>query len=134
MSAPDSDQGSTRRKSSWFTTTHWSVVLAAGQEPSPEAQEALEKLCRTYWFPLYAYVRRKGHNPEDAQDLTQAFFAAFLRKDSISQAWRRVVKTLRLLWPLPRSRRCHRRSARYCPTAIYSSPSPQGVRAGVYDS
>ncbi len=88
MSAPDSDQGSARGKSSWFTTTHWSVVLAAGQESSPQAQEALENLCRTYWFPLYAYVRRKGHSPEDAQDLTQAFFAAFLRKNSISQACR----------------------------------------------
>jgi hypothetical protein len=64
-----------------FTTTHWSVVLQA-QGESPAAQEALEKLCRTYWWPLYGYVRRQGYNPEEAQDLTQGFFALLLeRKD-----------------------------------------------------
>jgi len=64
-----------------FTTTHWSVVLEA-QGESPAAQEALEKLCRTYWWPLYGYVRRQGYNPEEAQDLTQGFFALLLeRKD-----------------------------------------------------
>jgi len=64
----------------WFTTTHWSVVLAAGQSTAPGAQEALETLCQAYWYPLYAYVRRQGHSPEDAQDLTQDFFARFLDK------------------------------------------------------
>jgi RNA polymerase sigma factor (sigma-70 family) len=64
-----------------FATTHWSVVLAAGQSADAQASEALEKLCRTYWYPLYAYVRRRGHGPEDAQDLTQEFFALFLRKE-----------------------------------------------------
>src|SRR5512139_2667907 len=63
-----------------FTATHWSVVLAAGQHDSPQAAAALEKLCRTYWYPLYVYVRRRGHSPEDAQDLTQQFFAHFLQK------------------------------------------------------
>ena len=64
-----------------FTTTHWSVVLQA-QGESPAAQEALEKLCRTYWWPLYGYVRRQGYSPEEAQDLTQGFFALLLeRKD-----------------------------------------------------
>jgi RNA polymerase sigma-70 factor (ECF subfamily) len=64
-----------------FTTTHWSVVLQA-QGESPAAQEALEKLCRVYWWPLYGYVRRQGYNPEEAQDLTQGFFALLLeRKD-----------------------------------------------------
>src|SRR6516165_5316304 len=64
-----------------FTTTHWSVVLAA-QGDSPAAQAALEKLCRTYWWPLYGYVRRQGYSPEEAQDLTQGFFALLLeRKD-----------------------------------------------------
>ena len=64
-----------------FTTTHWSVVLQA-QGESPAAQAALEKLCRTYWWPLYGYVRRQGYNPEEAQDLTQSFFALLLeRKD-----------------------------------------------------
>jgi len=63
-----------------FPATHWSVVLAAAQEDSPQATEALETLCRTYWYPLYAFVRCRGHSPEDAQDLTQEFFAHFLQK------------------------------------------------------
>lgn len=63
-----------------FVTTHWSVVLAAGDPTSPHAAEALEKLCRAYWYPLYAYVRRQGHGPEDAQDLAQEFFARLLGK------------------------------------------------------
>jgi RNA polymerase sigma-70 factor (ECF subfamily) len=61
-----------------FATTHWSVVLAAGQSADAQASEALEQLCRTYWYPLYAYVRRRGYTPEDAEDLTQEFFARFL--------------------------------------------------------
>lgn len=65
----------------WFATTHWSVVLAAGQGAGPEVEAALEKLCQTYWYPLYAYARRQGKNPHDAQDLTQGFFAHFLEKD-----------------------------------------------------
>src|SRR5216683_450729 len=64
-----------------FVTTHWSVVLAA-QGESAAAEEALEKLCRTYWWPLYGFVRRQGYAPEEAQDLTQGFFAMLLeRKD-----------------------------------------------------
>jgi RNA polymerase sigma factor (sigma-70 family) len=64
-----------------FTTTHWSVVLQA-QGESPAAREALEKLCGSYWWPLYGYVRRQGYGPEEAQDLTQGFFALLLeRKD-----------------------------------------------------
>ncbi len=61
------------------------MVLAAGQHESPQVAEALEKLCRPYWYPLYAYVRRSGHSPEDAQDLTQAFFACLLARDSLAQ-------------------------------------------------
>jgi RNA polymerase sigma-70 factor (ECF subfamily) len=64
----------------WFATTHWSVVLSAADTSAPGAQAALEELCRTYWYPLYAYVRRQGHSAEDAQDLTQEFFARFLAK------------------------------------------------------
>jgi RNA polymerase sigma-70 factor (ECF subfamily) len=64
-----------------FATTHWTVVLAAGRQHSPEAARALEELCRTYWFPLYAYVRRRGPTKEDAEDLTQAFFARLLEKN-----------------------------------------------------
>ena len=72
-----------------FRTTHWSVVLAAGDAASPQSAAALEKLCRAYWLPLYAYARRRGQEPEDAQDLTQAFFARFLENNAVSQANRR---------------------------------------------
>ena len=64
-----------------FTSTHWSVVLAAGGAVSPAANTALEQLCRIYWPPLYAFVRRRGHSPHDAQDLTQEFFARLIEKD-----------------------------------------------------
>jgi RNA polymerase sigma factor (sigma-70 family) len=60
-----------------FATTHWSMVLEA-QGDSPAAQEALEKLCRTYWRPIYSFVRRQGVGPEEAEDLTQGFFASLL--------------------------------------------------------
>jgi len=58
-----------------FATTHWSVVLHAARDDSPEATIALEKLCADYWYPLYAFLRRRGHSPEEAEDLTQSFFA-----------------------------------------------------------
>ncbi|MBX3732907.1 MAG: sigma-70 family RNA polymerase sigma factor [Verrucomicrobiae bacterium] len=64
-----------------FATTRWSVVLQAGGASPEQAQAALEQLCRDYWYPLYAYVRRKGHGPEDACDLTQDFFAKLLAND-----------------------------------------------------
>jgi len=64
-----------------FLTTHWSVVLAAKQETSAEADAALERLCKTYWWPLYAFVRRRGYEAHDAQDSTQEFFARLLAKD-----------------------------------------------------
>ncbi|HEU6449270.1 MAG TPA: sigma factor [Verrucomicrobiae bacterium] len=64
-----------------FATTHWTVVLAAGKRSTPQSDSALEQLCRTYWFPLYAYVRRRGNTKEDAEDLTQAFFARFLARN-----------------------------------------------------
>jgi len=72
--APSSQNGAAA-----FTTTHWSVVLAA-QGASPAAQEALEKLCRTYWRPIYGFVRRQGVGPEEAKDLTQGFFALLLER------------------------------------------------------
>jgi len=64
-----------------FATTHWTVVLAAGAGDPRQAEVALEELCRTYWYPLYAYVRRHGHSREDAEDLTQGFFARLLEKN-----------------------------------------------------
>jgi RNA polymerase sigma factor (sigma-70 family) len=66
-----------------FATTHWSVVLAA-QGPSPAAKEALEKLCRTYWQPIYGFVRRQGIGQEEAEDLTQGFFALLLERRDFS--------------------------------------------------
>ena len=71
--------GSAQNGAVAFATTHWSVVLAA-QDESPAAQEALEKLCRTYWRPIYSFVRRQGVGPEEAKDLTQGFFALLLER------------------------------------------------------
>jgi RNA polymerase sigma factor (sigma-70 family) len=64
-----------------FSTTHWSIVLAAGQRESSAAAQALERLCAAYWYPLYAYVRRQGHGPHDAQDLVQEFFLRLLDRN-----------------------------------------------------
>jgi RNA polymerase sigma-70 factor (ECF subfamily) len=70
-----------------FRTTHWSVVLRAGAaSDSDERQCALEELCRTYWYPLYSFVRRRGSDPHEAQDLTQSFFARLLEKNSLALA------------------------------------------------
>src|SRR5262249_38832638 len=69
-----------------FATTRWSMVLAAGKGESPDAHAALARLCQTYWYPLYAFVRRSGHQPADAQDLTQAFFARLLEKRYLQAA------------------------------------------------
>jgi len=68
-----------------FVTTHWSIVLAAGGDSSTNAREALSELCSTYWYPLYAFVRRQGHSPHDAEDLTQTFFASLLEKHTLGQ-------------------------------------------------
>ncbi len=64
-----------------FTTTHWSLVLAASGSEDTHSREALAQLCQVYWYPLYAFVRRHGHGPHDAQDLTQEFFVRLLEKD-----------------------------------------------------
>ena len=69
-----------------FATTHWSIVSAAGDLSAASSEAALAQLCRTYWYPLYAFIRRKGHSPLDAQDLTQAFFARLLEKNYVAQA------------------------------------------------
>jgi RNA polymerase sigma factor (sigma-70 family) len=69
-----------------FCTTHWSVVLAAGQGSSPESALALERLCGTYWYPLYVYARRQGNGPQDAEDLTQQFFSRLLEKNYVAKA------------------------------------------------
>ncbi|MCB9856102.1 MAG: sigma-70 family RNA polymerase sigma factor [Phycisphaerales bacterium] len=71
-----------------FATTHWSLVLAAGSGESADtrAQSALEELCRTYWYPLYAFARRRGLAANDAQDMTQAFFASIIESNGLSAA------------------------------------------------
>jgi RNA polymerase sigma factor (sigma-70 family) len=69
-----------------FVTTRWSVVLTAARTDTTRAQAALEKLCCTYWYPLYAFVRRRGYSAHDAQDLTQGFFAHLLKRHSIAAA------------------------------------------------
>jgi RNA polymerase sigma factor (sigma-70 family) len=72
----------------WFVTTHWSVVLSARDPHSSRCLEALERLCRSYWYPLYSYARRTGHSPPDAEDLTQGFFVRLLEKDYLKAAAR----------------------------------------------
>jgi DNA-directed RNA polymerase specialized sigma24 family protein len=75
-----------------FATTRWSIILHAGKGPSAEADLALAELCRVYWYPLYAYVRRLGHDMHSAQDLTQDFFYKLLEKNYVGQADRRRGK------------------------------------------
>ena len=69
-----------------FATTHWSVVLAAAKSSSPHCQQALGTLCQTYWFPLYAYLRRQGYDTHQAEDYTQAFFARMLERHDLRLA------------------------------------------------
>jgi len=67
-----------------FRTTHWSLVLAAGEKDGEKAREALEQLCATYWYPLYAFARRQGHDAAESEELTQEFFARLLARDDLS--------------------------------------------------
>src|SRR3989441_825475 len=89
---PGSSDESPKATPSVFATTHWSVVLAAGRDESAPARSALETLCRAYWYPIYVYVRRKGHGPDDAQDLTQEFFAQLIAKEHLRLADREKGK------------------------------------------
>jgi RNA polymerase sigma-70 factor (ECF subfamily) len=73
-------------RSPTFVTTHWSVVMAAGSSDTTDARQALTKLCQAYWYPLYAYLRRRGFSPPDAEDLTQEFFARFLEHNWVADA------------------------------------------------
>jgi RNA polymerase sigma factor (sigma-70 family) len=86
LAESNSDRLSSEVGGAQFNTTHWSVVLSAGGGSLPGAPEALEKLCRAYWYPLYTFARRQGNSPEDAQDLTQDFFARLLEKNSVANA------------------------------------------------
>lgn len=73
-------------QSARFQTTRWTIVVASRRPEEPAGREAIESLCRDYWYPLYVYVRRTGRSPEDAQDLTQAFFARLLSRNSLESA------------------------------------------------
>jgi RNA polymerase sigma-70 factor (ECF subfamily) len=90
MKSPESAESKTQRiaESPVFVTTRWSVVVSAKEKDTPDAARALEQLCREYWYPLYAHIRRLGRSPADAEDLTQSFFARLLEKDWLAVAER----------------------------------------------
>jgi RNA polymerase sigma-70 factor (ECF subfamily) len=86
MNSPGLNPKSRQQHSSRFATTHWSVIVAAGHRSSPQAREALATLCRTYWYPLYVFIRRHGFSAEESQDLTQEFFVRLLDKEFMAAA------------------------------------------------
>src|SRR5690349_18724274 len=82
----NSDPPSTQpSRAEWFASTHWSVVLAAREGDGDAAREAMERLCRTYWPPLYAFIRRDGYDAVEAQDLTQEFFLRLIDRDFLQR-------------------------------------------------
>lgn len=83
-SHPIPSPATARHPAEFFATTRWTLVLAAGDRSMPQAERALEELCRAYWYPLYAYMRRRGYSREDAEDLAQAFFARLLAKNGFA--------------------------------------------------
>lgn len=89
---PDTHHHAKPGQARGFATTHWTEVLAAGQGDCTRARQALETLCATYWYPLYAYVRRRGYGPADAEDLTQGFFARLLELRSLADVQRQRGK------------------------------------------
>lgn len=88
MSASTSNQKSVRAAAGCFTSTQWSLVLAAGRRSTPEAEQALAELCGAYWPPIYAYLRRRGYPAPEAEDLTQSFFVRLLEKNYLRDARR----------------------------------------------
>jgi RNA polymerase sigma factor (sigma-70 family) len=78
------DPPASQRPRARFPTTHWSQVVRAGDRSAPGARDALADLCAAYWYPLYAFIRRRGHDPEAAEDLVQGFFAGLLEKESLA--------------------------------------------------
>jgi RNA polymerase sigma factor (sigma-70 family) len=86
MADPEPPEHQRAAPAAWPTHTHWSVVLAAAHPGSPAARKALEELCRAYWYPVYAYVRYRGHARPDAEDLTQAFFLHLLTTEALAAA------------------------------------------------
>lgn len=86
MEASSQTLSETTAAGGWFKTTHWTVVLDACRPDPVQADAALATLCQNYWLPIYTYVRRRGHGPEDAKDLTQEFFARLIQKQWLNQA------------------------------------------------
>ena len=112
-----------------FATTRWSLVLAAGASQAGESAVHLAALCETYWYPLYAYVRRRGHQVDDAQDLTQEFFARLLERNDLAAARRergrfRSFRQETIGWG---SRLGRRRRVRTLPSA--TAPTSLRIRA-----
>lgn len=91
-SAPDASSPASglsslfRKKRERFATTRWTLVVQAGEEATDAVRSALEQLCQDYWYPLYAYVRRRGYPAHEAEDLTQEFFCQILKNDSLARA------------------------------------------------
>lgn len=83
---PTSSQSLGSQQVRRFVTTRWSIVVAAGQKSSPDASEALAALCESYWYPLYAFARRRGYESHDAMDVTQSFFERMLEKNYLQSA------------------------------------------------
>src|SRR6266542_4402882 len=83
MSASEPSLSRTSSEDGWFKTTHWTVILTAREKDGIAAREALARLCSTYWYPLYAFIRRQGSTPHEAEDLTQEFFFRFLERHSL---------------------------------------------------
>ena len=81
----EQDREASARPAGAFATTRWTVVVAAGRTDETRSKMAMEELCRTYWYPLYAYVRRRGYSKEDAEDLTQAFLARLFTKHNLGE-------------------------------------------------
>ncbi len=92
METPDDELSRSSAGEGWFKTTHWSVVLDAGRGDSPQANAALARLCQVYWYPVYAFIRRLGHGPEDAKDLTQEFFLRLMEKKYLKSLDRETGK------------------------------------------
>jgi RNA polymerase sigma-70 factor (ECF subfamily) len=88
MASPSDGVAPSPKAAGLFVTTHWTVVLQAGSAESPQAAAALEQLCRAYWYPLYAYLRRTGYGPQDAEDLVQGFFLHLLRCEILKSVQR----------------------------------------------
>ena len=99
------DSPSQRPPSTEFPTTHWSRVLTAGDPSAPEARAALDELCAAYWYPIYAFIRRRGSDADAAADLTQGFFTLMIDRGMLSAADPSRGRFLRVphdrLWPLP---------------------------------